>query len=87
MSWFSAATDRWEFSMSSNLERSIFELAYGVAYLVFSPSYYKGKWYVYFRGMRRVCGNYTGAKAWAAYLQRRYGSWSANGISISKCYE
>ena len=62
----------------------MYEFARRIGELVFSPGYYSGPWWVYFRGKRRRCGNYTGAKAWAAYLQRRFGSWSDNGIAVGK---
>lgn len=62
----------------------MYEFARRLGELVFSPDYYLGPWWVYFRGCRRRCGNYTGAKAWAAYLQRRFGSWADNGIAVGK---
>ena len=61
-----------------------YKMGYDAAMVVFANDYYHGKWFVTFRGRKRVCGNHTGAKAWADYLQRRFGSWSANGITTGK---
>jgi hypothetical protein len=55
-----------------------------IGLIVFDPDYYEGRWYVTFRGRRRVCGNYVGANAWAGYLQRQFGGWALNRIAIGK---
>ena len=62
----------------------MYKVGYKVAKIVFSDDYYKGKWFVTFQNKKRICGNYTGAQAWANYLERKFGSWSRNNISTGK---
>jgi hypothetical protein len=42
------------------------------------PDYYKGRWFVQWRGGRRVCSNHTTASAWCKYLRRNFNDgWTA----------
>lgn len=58
---------------ATEIKQAFRKLGEHLGFVVNHPDYYNGPWYVRINKHRKLCSNYSTAKAWANYLKRRYG--------------